>query len=109
MTSLKVSEQEARIIFERVPHLRFQHAVSRNWKVDREGAVDGRSVCWLYCWAKTGMSSLSAAEASREVFDRVLTTSFDRFNAVVDHEWARRARYSSDRSSVESELAKVLD
>ena len=52
MITLKVSEQEARVAFDGVPHERFQKARSQNWKVD-DGGVDARSVCWLFCWAKT--------------------------------------------------------
>ena len=109
MTSLRVSEQEARIALGRVPHERFQKAIARNWRVDG-GNVDARSVCWLFCWAKNGMSSVTTAEAAQQVFDELLPVSFDRFDAAVDHEWARKARYASDwdAQSVESELRTLL-
>lgn len=108
MISLKVSTNEARNVLGRVPHQTLQDAVSRNWNVDPDRTIDGRSVCWLYCWAKTGMGSQNAAEAAERAFDDLVDVSFDRFDAVVDHEWARRARYSGDRAAVDAELATLL-
>jgi hypothetical protein len=109
MIALKVSEQDARIALDRVPHERFQKARSRNWRV-ADGGVDARSVCWLFCWAKNGMSSVAAAEGAQQAFDTVLPFGFDRFDAAVDHEWAREARYEGDRAarSVEAKLLELL-
>ena len=109
MITLKVSEHDARIALDRVPHERFQKARSRNWRV-ADGGVDARSVCWLFCWAKTGMSSVAAAEGAQQAFDEILPFRFDRFDAAVDHEWARDARYASERGaeSVEAELQTLL-
>jgi hypothetical protein len=109
MIALKVSEQEARLAFDRVPHERFQKARSRNWRVVH-GGVDVRSVCWLFCWAKTGMNSVAAAEGAQQAFDEVLPFRFDRFDAAVDHEWAREARYAGDHAtpSLEARLKALL-
>ena len=109
MTSLRVSEHDARVALDRVPHERFQKACSRNWRV-ADGQVDARSVCWLFCWAKTGMSSVAAAEGAQQAFDEVLPFRFDRFDAAVDHEWAREARYAGDEAarSVEAKLQTLL-
>ena len=109
MIALRVSNDEARSALRGVPHETFQNATNHNWKVDDDGTVDGCSVCWLYCWAKTGMGSPKAAAAAERVFDEVLSSSFDRFDAAVDHEWARWARYASDRRAVEAELARLLE
>ena len=109
MITLTVSEHDARIALDRVPHERFQKARSRNWRVT-DGGVDARSVCWLFCWAKTGMGSVAAAEGAQQAFDEVLPFRFDRFDAAVDHEWAREARYASDETaqSVEAKLKALL-
>ena len=109
MITLKVSEHDARIALDRVPHKRFQKARARHWKV-ADGGVDARSVCWLFCWAKNGMSSVAAAEGAQQAFDEILPFRFDRFDAAFDHEWAREARYASDRGaeSVEAELERLL-
>ena len=109
MIALTVSKEEAGSALRGVPHQTLQSAISRNWKVDDDGGIDGCSVCWLYCWAKTGMGSPKAAAAAERVFDEVFSIPFDRFDASVDHEWARWARYSGDRRAVEAELARLLD
>lgn len=108
MIALKVSKNEALIALEHFPHQRFRNGIRRYWKVDADGAVDGRSVCWLYCWAKTGMGSQNASEEAQRAFYEIFDVSFDRFDAKVNHEWARQARYARDRGPVDAELARLL-
>jgi len=103
---LKVYESEARRILASVSHERFHKAIANNWKVDAAGEVDGRSVCWLYCWAKNGMSSVDAAEEAEWAFNKILDISYNEFDARVDHEWARDARYS--KSSIDAQLEELL-
>lgn len=73
MIALKVSKNEALIALEHFPHQRFRNGIRRYWKVDADGAVDGRSVCWLYCWAKTGMGVRTQARKLSERFMRFST------------------------------------
>jgi hypothetical protein len=60
-----------------------------------DGAVDGRDVCWLFCWVKTGMGSLAAADGAQRAFDEVIDVPYSLFDARVDHEWARAKRHSA--------------
>jgi len=71
-----------------------------------DGKVRAQSVYWLYCWAKTGMNSEEARQASVRVFDAILPVTFARFDAVTNHEYARLARYAS--ADIEHELEETL-
>jgi hypothetical protein len=108
MIHLRVSKEEAMKALNSVQHDKFRKAIARNWYVDANGAIIGRSVCWLYCWAKTGLNSQDAAMKARQLFDEIFDVSFDRFDAKVNHQWARRARYDTDRRAVEAELERQL-
>jgi hypothetical protein len=102
---LKGTLREAEVALEGVPHKRFQDARAYHWRVEG-GSVDGRDVCWLFCWAKTGMGSLTAAEASQTAFDEVIDVPYSLFDARVDHEWARAKRYSTE--PIDDELEALL-
>ena len=73
-----------------VGHDTFLKGLDGNWKVDAEGGVKAHSICWLFCWAKTGMGSSDAADAARKAFDRILDVPYSEFDKAVDHEWARK-------------------
>ena len=106
MPQLTSSVHEAQLALSRVPHKRFQDARAGHWRVGSDGRVDGRDVSWLFCWAKTGMGSLKAADAAQQAFDQVLDVSYSLFDARVDHEWAREKRYSN--APIEVELKAML-
>ena len=108
MIKLKVSKEEAEKILKYVQHEKFRNAIPRNWNVDADGTIDGRTVCWLYCWAKTGLQSPDAAMDAQGVFDEIFNVSFEEFDAKIDHEWARKARYDKDRRAVEAELSRLF-
>jgi hypothetical protein len=52
------------------------------------------------------MSSDHAREVAVRVFDAILPITFIEFNAMVDHEYARAARYASH--DIEHELQEIL-
>ena len=89
-----------------IPHKRCADAVTDNWKVEPDGRVRAQSVFWLFCWGKTGMASEHARQSAVRVFDGILPISFVEFDAIVDHEYAREARYASH--DIEHELDKIL-
>ncbi len=64
--------------------------------------VTAQSICWLYCWAKTGMNSANAAQQSRQAFNQIFDRPYEWFDARVPHEWARVARYRT--VDIESDL-----
>jgi len=106
MAHLRCPAREAQDALAAVPHKRFQDVLAGHWHVDADGAIDGRSVCWLYCWAKTGMGSLKAAEAAQQAFDQVVDVDYSLFDARVDHEWAREKRYAG--APIDAELEALL-
>lgn len=103
---LKKSTDEAMKLVLSIPHKTCARAVSGNWKVGQDGRVQAQSVFWLFCWGKTGMNSEHARQVAVRVFDEILPISFAEFDAAVDHEHARLARYAPH--SVEHELERIL-
>ena len=71
-----------------------------------KAGVTAQSICWLFCWGKTGMGSQPAADEAQRVFDAIFDRSFDWFDARVAHEWARSVRYT--KKDIESELQHRL-
>ena len=106
MLKLKVTPEQARMRLSDVPHQTFQDGISRRWHVDDDGHVRAQSACWLYCWGKTGRGSNDAAQAAENAFNELFEVSFNTFDARVDHDWARRARYID--GDIEAELAERL-
>lgn len=101
---LNVTVEEARKKLLSIPHSTCTKAIDEHWKVDGNGKVRAQSVLWLFCWAKTGMNSEQARQASVRVFDNILPRSFADLDAVLDHEYAREARYSLRNIEDEFEL-----
>jgi len=88
-----------------IAHARCQAAIRNHWHATGK-TVSPQSVCWLFCWAKTGLGSQRAAEEARRVFDCILSIGFDAFDARVPHSWARAARYAT--GDLTDELATRL-
>ena len=106
MIKLKVEKAELENFFREIDHKSFQKALKSHWKVIGQN-VTAQSVCWLFCWAKTGMNSQSAMEQSRRVFDELFQSiTFSGFDQRVPHEWARKARYRTE--NIEKELCDLL-
>jgi hypothetical protein len=100
---LKTSPEEAKRLILSIPHKTCAKAMEGHWKVDASGDVLAQGVLWLFCWAKTGMSSEDARIVAAQVFDKMMPTSFAQFDAVVDHEYARECRYTSRDIELELE------
>ena len=106
MIHLSIPFEEAQALIEQIPHERCRKAVSRNWKKGGKAGVTAQSICWLFCWGKTGMTSLVAAREAERVFSTIFDRSFNWFDRNVDHEWARVARYT--HGDIEPELLHRL-
>ena len=99
MIRMKISIQESQNIIRQIDHEKCQNGVDRYWKTDsnnreENNSVTVQSICWLFCWAKTGMRSAKARIQSRHAFDMVFDHSFDWLDQRLDHEHARIWRYS---------------
>lgn len=103
---LKVSTSEALKQLRSIPHKSCGKAIEKHWRCDEEGNISAQSAFWLFCWAKTGMNSEEARQVSIRVFDNLLPVSFADLDAIIDHEYARRARYST--CDIEHELRDAV-
>ncbi len=92
---LKVSTDEAEKQLRSIPHRRCLQGMTTRWKINEDRTAPAQSVLWLFCWAKTGQGSEQARLASVRALDNILSKSFLELDAVLDHEYARKARYLS--------------
>ena len=106
MISLKIAPAMARSYLMSVPNSAYRKGLSKYWRVDDNNHVRAQSVCWLFCWAKTGNGDADAKEGAREIFDAVLDIPFTTFDERVSLEWAEGARYMED--DMEKELENLL-
>jgi len=106
MMKMRISQDEARQLIHEIPHNTCQKGVQTCWIEGGKAGVTAQSICWLFCWAKTGMNSAKAAQQSKQVFDQIFNHSYEWFSDRVPHEWARQARY--ERGDIESELTNLL-
>jgi hypothetical protein len=106
MIRMRTTLGEAHRLIRQIPHNSCQSAVERCWIEGGNAGVTAQSICWLYCWAKTGMNSADAADVARQAFDQIFDKPYVWFDARVSHEWARKARYQ--HGDIESELAVRL-
>ena len=102
MVHLTATPEDALAQLRTIPHETCQNGIDQYWHVDSDGNVKAQSVCWLYCWGKTGLSSDDAAIVAQRVFDTILNVTFNSFDSRVPHEWAREARYETE--NIESKL-----
>jgi hypothetical protein len=106
MIRMQVTPDEALTLIRTIPHKSCQSGLQKNWIEGGKAGVTAQSICWLYCWAKTGMNSSDAAIRARRAFNQIFDKSYEWFDARVDHDWARKARYQD--VYVEDELDRRL-
>lgn len=106
MIQMRVTPNEARELIREIPHKSCQTGAKSNWVVGGAAGVTAQSICWLYCWAKTGMNSADAAMQAKQAFNQIFDKPYEWFDGRVDHEWARTARYQ--HGDIEPELARRL-
>ena len=103
---LKIDFSEANNILANIQHKKFQAVLKKKWHANMAGGVCAQSVCWLYCWAKTGMKSEFVADESKKAFNAILDISYQEFDNKVDHKWAQDAR--NKIGDIEDKLASLL-
>jgi len=91
---LRVSGETARDLLEQVEHKTFEAVVGHRWQVDRDGNVRVHSICWLFCWAVTGINSPRTAEDCRRRFNMIFDKedAYKWFRENIGHEFARKFR-----------------
>ena len=73
------------------------------------GVMRAQAVCWLYCWAMTGMNIHDVMAQSQFAFNQIFEIPFERYPQEINgefHQWARRIRYMN--GDYESELTERL-
>ena len=104
MIRVKLSAKDALVEIQRIEHATCQKSVSTNWSIDKDKLP--QSICWLFCWAKTGMNSEKAREQSQLAFDAIFSPQFDWFCCRLDHSAAREWRYS--KGNVEDDFYSCI-
>jgi len=105
LIKLRVAPDDAQKILRMVDHGKYLDALDSHWQVFEDGHPRAQSICWLFCWSKTGINSKRAAQEATKVFNRLFDKSFEWFDRRVPHNWARSARY---KHNIESELERYL-
>jgi hypothetical protein len=87
---MKVLYSESLELLKTIPHSSCRKAIENQWLINDGGKIKAHSICWLFCWAKTGMTSKRAESESKIVFNKIFgEMSFENFDTHVEHEWAR--------------------
>lgn len=98
MIKMKIPPHEALKLLKLIDHGTCQKGISTRWRVQKDqngnDFVPAQSICWLFCWAKTGMNSEKAREQARRAFDAIFDQPFDGLERRLNHEWARVWRYA---------------
>jgi hypothetical protein len=108
--NMKVSYDESLELLKTIPHESCRKAIGKNWLRNANGNIKAHSMCWLFCWAKSGMGSEKAKLEAQSVFDKIFgENSFEDFDARVEHEWAQWARYRYENRDIENQLLAKLN
>jgi hypothetical protein len=108
--NLLIDFNESLEIIGNIPHKSCGKAMKKNWNLDSSSKIKAQSICWLFCWAKTGMGKKDAKTESIKAFDKIFgESSFIFFDSHVDHKWAKWARYRYENNSISSQLNNLLN
>jgi hypothetical protein len=106
MITLKLSESDLKLRFAVVSHSTFQSALAKHWQTV-DNCATAQSVCWLFCWAATGMGSETARNQAEAIFDAAFCDfKFADFNTKVGHQWALDHRYVN--GNIDTEIINLL-
>jgi len=89
---LTVSPQHTLRLLRQVEHKMFSDALEANWELEHR-TVTPQSVCWLFCWAKTGINSRRTAEHCRRLFNKIFDGAYSDLDCASFHKFARKFRY----------------
>ena len=106
MIKMRVTPEEAKRLICLIPHKKCQKAAQKNWITGGTAGVTAQSICWLFCWAKTGLNSSEAVLYAQQAFNQIFDRPYEWFDVRVSHEWTRIARYKC--GDIESELTDRL-
>ena len=124
--SLSVSPKKAKDELDKIRscHKTFKKGLEKHWRTykDQNGKerVTAQSICWLFCWAKTGMNSEYAEKQARSVFDNIFDHTHQwlegrlgrlgrpspGYREATGHERAQDLRYK--KGDIEEEFDSLL-
>lgn len=97
MIQMRVTEQQANAILASIEHQTCQQGVEAHWRIwiDANGKEQAtpQSVCWLFCWATTGMGTEKAAQQAQAAFDQIFDHPYDWLKQYLPLCAARKFRY----------------
>ena len=103
---MKISRAEAAKHLKLIDHRTCQKGISTCWQVrkDQNGKdfATAQSICWLFCWAKTGMNSETARGQARRAFNAIFDQTFNHLERRLNHGRARTWRYA--KGNIESDF-----
>ena len=102
---MRVSYEESERLVESIDHKSCKKAMKNHWIKEGHAGVTAQSICWLYCWAATGMGSAKAQRQAEAVFNTIFDKPYDSFNPHTMHEYAGKHRYKG--GDIEKEFADV--
>jgi len=105
---MKVSFRESINFINRIRHIKCINAAEKYWKQNSDSSMKTQSICWLYCWAKSGNGSEKAMLDAQTAFNKIFSKTFDYMDAHIKHEWARKMRYENMEIDYTAELSKKL-
>lgn len=105
--SLKVDGPTAEKLLSQVTHSAFRKGFDKNWCVLKTAEVPAHSICWLFCWAKTGMNSEDTAKQIERIFNQIFDPGYTWLDSHIDHGTARRLRYSRS-GKAEGQFAQAI-
>jgi hypothetical protein len=103
-----VSFSDSKKILNKVHHKSFVNAIDNRWYLGADGQISVQSICWLFCWAKTGMGSETAAIETSKAFDSIFNIKFGLCDTLIEHNWARKIRYKNENNNYWNELNRIL-
>jgi hypothetical protein len=100
---LKVSFAKAQSLLQNIPHKICQKSISVYWDPyynHTTGDMGDPAICWLFCWATTGMNSLAAEAEAQKVFDQIFPMTYSKYDVtqakivapLSTYEWAKKIR-----------------
>ena len=118
---LRIPQNETIELIKTIPHKHITEDLIQRWwtyyyvpsnnQNSKYGEMKAQAVCWLYCWAMTGMGAEPAKIRSRQVFNLVFIIEYEQLpqqEKGTFHEWAKKKRKSEDDKNIEEEFLRKL-
>lgn len=89
---LRVDYQEAVLRLRKVNNEKLQGAIKNKFLKDSDGKITPQSICWLFCWATTAISSEKTAQECERIFNEFFDKTYGWFNRKIGYVSAQNIR-----------------